>query len=94
LVYKLANVQTGAVEEDDYYIVNGQKVWTTGGQYADWAILLVRTDPDAPKHGGLTYLLLNMHTPGVTIRPLLQITGYAEFMEVLALPGTMTFIFT
>jgi alkylation response protein AidB-like acyl-CoA dehydrogenase len=78
----LANVQTRAVVDGDYYIVNGQKVWTTGGHYADWAILLVRTDPTAPKHRGLTYLLLDMHSPGVTVRPLRQITGHAEFNEV------------
>ncbi len=78
----LANVQTRAVEDGDDYIVNGQKVWTTGGHYSDWAILLVRTDPTAPKHRGLTYLLLDMHSAGVTVRPLRQITGHAEFNEV------------
>jgi alkylation response protein AidB-like acyl-CoA dehydrogenase len=78
----LANVQTRAVEDGDDYVVNGQKVWTTGGHYSDWAILLVRTDPAAPKHRGLTYLLLDMHSPGVTVRPLRQITGHAEFNEV------------
>ena len=78
----LANVQTRAVDEGDHYVVNGQKVWTTGGHYSDWAILLVRTDPNAPKHRGLTYLLLDMHSPGVTVRPLRQITGHAEFNEV------------
>ena len=77
----LASVQTRAVDMGDYYLVNGQKVWTTGGHYADWAILLVRTDPTAPKHRGLTYLLLDMHSPGVTVRPLRQITGHAEFNE-------------
>ena len=78
----LANVQTRAVDAGDHYVVNGQKVWTTGGHYSDWAILLVRTDPNAPKHRGLTYLLLDMHSPGVTVRPLRQITGHAEFNEV------------
>ena len=67
----LANVQTRAVEDGDDYVVNGQKVWTTGGHYSDWAILLVRTDPSAPKHRGLTYLLAGhafrrSHRPPVT----------------------------
>jgi len=78
----LANLQTRAVEDGDYYIINGQKVWTSGGHYADWAILLARTDPDAPKHRGISYFLLDMHLPGVTVRPLRQITGHAEFNEM------------
>jgi alkylation response protein AidB-like acyl-CoA dehydrogenase len=79
----LANVQTRAVEDNDYYIVNGQKVWTTGGMRADWAILLARTDfnPDIPKHRGLSYFLLDMHAPGVTVRPLREMTGEALFGE-------------
>ena len=77
----MANVQTRAVEDGDDFVVNGQKVWTSGGQYADWAVLLARTDPDAPKHRGLSYFLMDMHSPGVTLRPLVQITGHAEFNE-------------
>jgi alkylation response protein AidB-like acyl-CoA dehydrogenase len=77
----MANVQTRAVEEGNYYIVNGQKVWTSGGHYADWGVILVRTDPNVPKHRGLSYLLVDMHSPGITLRPLRQITGHAEFNE-------------
>ncbi len=77
----MANVQTRAVEDGDHFIVNGQKVWSSGAQYADWAVLLVRTDPDARKHQGISYLLVDMHTPGITIRPLRNMTGTAEFNE-------------
>jgi alkylation response protein AidB-like acyl-CoA dehydrogenase len=79
----LANVQTKAIEDGDYYVVNGQKVWTTGGMNADWAILLARTDfnPDIPKHRGLSYFLMDMHAPGVTVRPLREMTGEALFGE-------------
>jgi len=80
----MANVQTRAVEDGDDYVVNGQKVWTSGGHYSDWSVLLVRTDPDPniPKHRGLSYFLLDMHAPGVTVRPLRQMTGHSEFNEV------------
>ncbi len=78
----MANVQTRAVRAGDDYIINGQKVWTSGGHFSDWAVLLVRTDPNAPKHRGLSFFLLDMHAPGVTVRPLKQMTGHAEFNEV------------
>ncbi|ETX01989.1 MAG: hypothetical protein ETSY1_05260 [Candidatus Entotheonella factor] len=77
----LASLQTKAVLDGDEFVVNGQKIWTSLGQYADWCILLVRTDPDAPKHRGITFLLCDMNTPGVTVKPLKQITGNSEFNE-------------
>lgn len=77
----MANVQTRAVEEGNCYVVNGQKVWSSHAHLADWAVLLVRTDPTAPKHRGLSYLLVDMKTPGINVRPLRNITGTAEFNE-------------
>jgi alkylation response protein AidB-like acyl-CoA dehydrogenase len=78
----VANVSTRAVKENGYYIVNGQKVWTSVAHISDYCILLVRTNPDVPKHKGLSYLLLDMKLPGVEVRPITQITGEAEFNEV------------
>ncbi|MEO8457420.1 MAG: acyl-CoA dehydrogenase family protein [Chloroflexota bacterium] len=78
----LASLQTRAVRDGDDYVVNGQKIWTTGAQYADRMILLARTDADAPKHKGISYFLLDMKTPGVEVRPLVNMAGTSGFSEV------------
>jgi len=78
----LANLQTRAVEDGDEFVINGQKIWTGGALEADWAILLARTDPDAPKHRGISYFLLDMHAQGVTTRPFKWMTGEASHCEV------------
>jgi alkylation response protein AidB-like acyl-CoA dehydrogenase len=78
----LAGLQTKAVKDGDEWTINGQKVWTSGGQYADLGMLLARTDPEVPKHQGISYFALEMHQPGVDVRPLKEMTGHALFNEV------------
>ncbi|MEX2237898.1 MAG: acyl-CoA dehydrogenase family protein [Dehalococcoidia bacterium] len=78
----LASLQTRAVLEGDDYVVNGQKIWTSYAHRADWMVLLARTDPNAPKHKGISYLLLDMKSAGVTVSPLYDMLGQAHFNEV------------
>ena len=78
----VASLRTRGVVDGDSLVVNGQKTWTSFAQQADWCILVVRTNPEAPKHRGLSFVLLDMQTPGITIRPLMEMTGHAWFNEV------------
>ncbi len=78
----LASLRTRATRDGDHYLVNGQKIWSTRAHVADYCELLVRTDPDAPKHRGITWLILDMHQPGVTVRPMRTIDGESHFCEV------------
>ncbi len=78
----LASLKTSAVLDGDEWVINGQKVWTTQAQHADYVFLMTRTDPDAPQHAGISYLLVPMHQEGVEVRPITQVDGSAEFNEV------------
>ena len=78
----LASLQTRAVRDGDDYVINGQKIWTSGAQYAHWMFMLARTDADAPKHKGISYFMLDMKSPGVTVRPLVNMLGNTGFNEV------------
>ena len=77
----LASLRTRAVRDGDEYVVNGQKIWTTHAHYADWMVLLCRTDPEAPKHRGISFVLLDLRSPGVEIRPIIDMTGGHEINE-------------
>jgi alkylation response protein AidB-like acyl-CoA dehydrogenase len=78
----LANVRTRMEDQGDHFLVNGQKVWSSFAHIADYCILIGRSDPGAPRYKGLTYMIVDMHAPGVEVRPLTQITGHAEFNEI------------
>ena len=77
----LASLRTRAVDSGDHFVVNGQKIWTSGAQYADWIFALVRTDPDVPKHVGISFMLMDMHQEGITVRPIRLISGESPFCE-------------
>jgi alkylation response protein AidB-like acyl-CoA dehydrogenase len=77
----LASLRTSAVAHGDEYVINGSKIWTSGADHADWIFCLVRTDPTAPKHDGITFILFDINQPGVTVRPILLISGASPFCE-------------
>jgi acyl-CoA dehydrogenase len=77
----LASLQTRAVLEGDHWVLNGQKVWTSYADKSDWMFILVRSDPQAPKHAGISFLLFDMRAPGVTVRPIKLISGASPFCE-------------
>jgi alkylation response protein AidB-like acyl-CoA dehydrogenase len=78
----LASIQTRAVKDGDDFVINGQKIWTSGAHLANWMYVLTRTDPDAPKHRGISYILLDMTSPGVSVQPLVQMSGATGFNQV------------
>ncbi|HEX5479348.1 MAG TPA: acyl-CoA dehydrogenase family protein, partial [Dehalococcoidia bacterium] len=78
----LASLQTRAVRDGDDFVINGQKIWTSGAQYAHWMFMMARTDPDAPKHKGISYFLVDMKSPGITVRPLTNLANQNMFNEV------------
>ena len=77
----LASLQTKMVDKGDVYEINGQKIWTSGANFADWIFTLVRTDPDAPKHDGISFILIDMNQPGITTKPIKLISGSSPFCE-------------
>ena len=77
----LASLRTRAEDKGDHFVVNGQKIWTSGAQYADWIFALVRTDPDVPKHVGISFVLMDMHQDGITVKPIRLISGESPFCE-------------
>ena len=77
----LASLNTRAVDSGDHYLINGQKIWTSGAQWADWMFCRVRTDPEVPKHNGISFVLLSMDQPGVTVKPIRLISGNSPFCE-------------
>jgi len=78
----LGSLQTRAVEDGDEWVINGQKIWSSYGHYSGWCFMLARTDPDAPKHKGISYFLVEMKTPGITVKPLINIAGTKGFNEI------------
>ncbi|MCI0778236.1 MAG: acyl-CoA dehydrogenase family protein, partial [Chloroflexi bacterium] len=78
----LASLQTRAVRDGDDFVINGQKIWTSGAQRSDWGWLAARTDPEAPKHKGISTFAIRMDTPGITVRPLINMAGQSGFSEV------------
>jgi alkylation response protein AidB-like acyl-CoA dehydrogenase len=78
----LGALQTRAVPDGDEFVINGQKIWTSMAQHSDWIFMLARTDPDAPKHRGISYFLVDMHTPGITVKPLIDMSNGHHFNEV------------
>ena len=78
----LAALRTRAERDGDEWVINGQKIWNSGAHYSDFGILVARSDPNVPKHAGLTYFILDMKTPGVEVRPIRQLSGSAHFNEV------------
>lgn len=88
----LASLRTTARRDGDHFVVNGQKLWASGGLHADWCLLLARTDPDAPKRKGISYFLMDMHSPGVEVRPIRNAIGESHFCEIflndVAIPET------